>query len=117
MEDRIEINGVWYVKEDSLTSEAHTETTMDIVYSLNAETYDGKFEAYVLVNGEGELIQDAIMIDYNGEFLTDNPRWVRDIIDNKENFYGGIYQTDIIDKKDQSDFLLFIKALQKKGWF
>jgi hypothetical protein len=115
MENRIEINGEWYVKEDSLTSEAHTETTIDVVYSLNAETSDGKFRAFILVDGEGEIIQDAISIDYNGNFLSDSPRWIRDIIDMKENFYGEI--DDEINKKDQNNFLLFVKALQKKGWF
>jgi hypothetical protein len=84
---------------------------------LNAETSDGKFRAFILVDGEGEIIQDAMSIDYNGDFLSDNSRWVRDIIDMKKNNYLNDKIDNDVDKKDQNNFLLFIKALQKKGWF
>jgi hypothetical protein len=84
---------------------------------LNAETSDGKFKDYILINDEGEIIQDAMSIDYNGDFLSDNSRWVRDIIDMKKNNYLNDKIDNDVDKKDQNNFLLFIKALQKKGWF
>ena len=84
---------------------------------MNAETSDGKFRAFILVDGEGEIIQDAMSIDYNGDFLSDNSRWVRDIIDMKKNNYLNDKIDNDVDKKDQNNFLLFIKALQKKGWF
>ena len=94
-----------------------TASVSETSNSIEVETTESfpKVNGYILINDEGEIIQDAMSIDYNGDFLSDNPRWIRDIIDMKENFYGEI--DDEINKKDQNNFLLFIKALQKKGWF
>ena len=117
MEDRIEINGVWYVKEDTLKSEATSEPTIEMVYTQNAVDAKGIFEAFILLNEENEIMVNTIAIEYKGKFITDNPKWLLDIILYVEDYvnWPGLNDSNI-DKEDRLLFGLFIKALYRKGW-
>jgi hypothetical protein len=96
MEDRIQINGVWYVKADSYVDKPIPTISVSlfdedgIIYNQNCmfETADFIFRAVVLIDGDGKLkYKNSLYIEFIDkrpepwkEEHWDNPTWLNGII-------------------------------------
>jgi hypothetical protein len=96
MEDRIQINGVWYVKADSYADKPiptidvslFDESEVTQTKSCLFETADFIFRAVVLIDGDGELkYKNSLYIEFIDkrpepwkEDMWDNPTWLNGII-------------------------------------
>ena len=92
MEDRIQINGVWYKREDPKIETPEYEindlnVTKHLSYSF--ESTDFCFEAIRLYKDEGETFFNSIDIEFTDKrFIPwkteywDNPNWFKGILDN-----------------------------------
>ena len=96
MEDRIQINGVWYVKADSYVDKPIPTISVSlfdedgIIYNQNCmfETADFIFRAVVLIDGDGELkYKNSLYIEFIDkrpepwkEEHWDNPTWLNGVI-------------------------------------
>ena len=94
MEDRIQINGVWYVKADSYADKPiptiavslFDESEVTQTKSCLFETEDFIYEA-VILDGGGGLRTKSMYINFTDkrpdpwkEDMWDNPTWLNDII-------------------------------------
>ena len=92
MEDRIQINGVWYKREEPKIETPKYEindlnVTKHLSYSF--ESTDFCFEAIRLYKDEGETFFDSIDIEFTDKRVKpwktdfwDNPSWFKGILDN-----------------------------------
>jgi len=92
MEDRIQINGVWYKREEPKIETPKYEindlnVTKHLSYSF--ESTDFCFEAIRLYKDEGETFFNSIDIEFTDKRfvpwkteLWDNPNWFKGILDN-----------------------------------
>ncbi len=131
MENRIEINGVWYVREDAITDPLdHLETEeIDVTDSLVCtwEFTDWSFEAYVILKDEAENITDhypdpSITITDKRikgkenwkEQTADNPKWMKGILENNPESLSEA--REFIDYDGLKHFRVFLNHLVNKGW-
>lgn len=123
MEDRILINGVWYVRE-SLSNEQSEE--IDVLWTKKCllETTNYCWEASRMINEYDDYSYDN-RIDFHIEFTDktvspwktdawDNPTWVLGV-------YGGNPESmkearKEMDEQGIKDFRKFIKLLIEKEW-
>ena len=95
MEDRIQINGVWYVKADSYADKPiptiavslFDESEVVETKTCQFETSEFMYEAVILLDGDGGLIHKCIYINFTDkrpepwkEDVWDNPTWLNSII-------------------------------------
>lgn len=115
--DRIEINGVWYVKEDKPTKLDLTEKDVIFSKSCTYETGDYCWEAVILSKDGGKNFYPDLQIEFTDKKLEtteywDNFIWLNKVLDgSKEEIEEA--------KKDMSDqgfedFIAFLKFLKKK---
>ena len=90
MEDRIQVNGVWYKREKPETpkyeiNDQYVTKSMSYTY----ESTDFCFEAIRIYKGGGEVFFDSIDIEFTDKRVKpwkvdywDNPHWFRGILDN-----------------------------------
>ena len=131
MENRIEINGVWYVREDAITDSLdHLETEeIDVTDSLVCtwECTDWAFEAYVILKDGAEKITDhypdpSITITDKRikgkenwkEQTADNPNWMKGILENNPESLSEA--REFIDYDGLKHFRVFLNHLVNKGW-
>lgn len=95
MEDRIQVNGIWYVKETTKPIPDLVSITtideFDVTRSLGRvwENDDWAFEAKILLAPDGTELEDTwgdcwlTITDKNGdeEHDIDNPRWMLGVLD------------------------------------
>jgi hypothetical protein len=122
--DRIEINGVWYVKEEYVKEDKPTKldlTEKDVTFSKSCiyETGDYCWEAVMLSKDNGENFYPDLEIEFTDRKLEtteywDNFIWLNHILDGDQ---VAIEEA----KKDMSDqgledFIAFLKFLKKENW-
>jgi hypothetical protein len=128
MEDRIEINGVWYVRETSSTpppniieiDESLLTTTQQIIY----EDGDYCFVASRIYKTD-ERFYDDFAIEITDKRSKDKSTWKEEYLDNvyflhhlKNNHPGSIEEMSKIMCKDGINTLIsLLNTLEKKGWF
>lgn len=128
MEDRIEINGVWYVRETSSTpsddiieiDETLLTTTQEIIY----ENENYCFVASRIYKTEDEFYDDFV-IEMTDKRSKDKSKWVEEYLDSmyflhhlKNNHPESIEEMSNTMCKDGINALIsFLKVLEKKGWF
>ena len=126
--DRIQIDGVWYVKETTnAVSESVSMTTIDefdVTRSLGRvwENDDWAFEAKILLAPDGTDLEDTwgdcwlTITDKNGdeEHSIDNPTWML-----------GVYEGDPLSMREANKMMTpegirlfrgFLSLLIKNGW-
>ena len=118
--DRVEINGVWYVREDSLQ---HEEIEMELTHteSLLFENNDRLFEATRIFNDNGDLysgfyityINKTLCKSIRDEEVWDNEKYLLSIVDNKDTFDDFCIN---ISTQGARELRLFIKKLIERGW-
>ena len=128
MEDRIQVNGIWYVKETtkavSNSVEIENIDEFDVTRSLSRiwENDDWVFEAKILLAPDGTELEDTwgdcwITItdkDTNKEHSIDNPTWML-----------GVYEGDPLSMREANKMMTpegiglyrgFLSLLIKNGW-
>ena len=131
MENRIEINGVWYIREDAITDPLdHLESEeMELTFSEECayETDKYSFVASRISGdgGYGEFYPD-IAIEFTDKRSGDRDTWKEEYWDNNEWFKGILYgNSDSIESLDEEtdlcpqgkkQFKAFLHKLKEEGW-
>lgn len=128
MEDRIQVNGVWYVRETDSTPEIEIEDR-EITFSMQRtwESNDWCFEASIIMKDNAETLDDHYPDPYiviTDKRSDDRKDWVDDEIDNP-NFMWGVLEDnpesiddalDMFDTIGLEEFKAFLRYLIKIGW-
>jgi hypothetical protein len=130
MENRIEINGVWYVREDAITDPLdHLEAEeMDLTFSEECCFESNKYcfvASRIRRDGEDEFYPD-VSIKFTDKRSEDRDTWKEAYLDNNNWFKGileGNYEsvkslneeTDICSQ-GKKQFKAFLHMLKKEGW-
>jgi hypothetical protein len=128
MEDRIQVNGVWYVRETNPTPEIEIEEK-DITFSMERiwESNDWCFVATVIMLDEAETLDDHYPDPYikiTDKRPADRKDWIEDDVDNP-NFMFGVLEgnpesiddaLDMFDTIGLEEFKAFLRYLIKVGW-
>ena len=119
--DRIEINGVWYVKEEYVKEDKLDLTEKDVTFSKSCvyETGDYCWEAVMLSKDNGENFYPDLDIKFTDKDIDtteywDNPFWLNHILDGDQVAIEEARK----DMSDQGleDFTAFLKFLKKENW-
>ena len=128
MEDRIQVNGVWYRREDSI-SDDYTEQEIDVTYSMNCvfETSDWCFEGNILLSDDAESIEDYYgdpwleITDKRSEEIgswvkhnCDNVNWMWGVLENNSESMPDAH--NMFDDEGLKLFISFLEKLIGKGW-
>ena len=133
MEDRIQVNGVWYVKEttkavsDSIEIENIDE--FDVTRSLSRvwENDDYAFEAKILLAPDGTELEDTwgdCWLTITEKVGHTNASWVEHSIDNP-TWMLGVYEGDPLSMREANKMMTprgirlfrgFLSLLIKNGW-
>jgi hypothetical protein len=133
MEDRIQVNGVWYVKEttkavsDSIEIENIDE--FDVTRSLSRvwENDDYAFEAKILLAPDGTELEDTwgdCWLTITEKIGDTNDAWVEHSIDNP-TWMLGVYEGDPLSMREANKMMTsdgirlfrgFLSLLIKNGW-
>ena len=125
MEDRIQVNGVWYRREDSISNEQE----IDITHSMNCvfETSDWCFEGNILLSDEAESIEDYYgdpWLEITDKRSEEIGSWLKHSCDNT-NWMWGVLEKDpesmpdahnMFDDEGLKLFISFLEKLIEKGW-
>lgn len=121
MEDRIQINGVWYVRETDTEEEIRVDNltqTLNIIY----ENGDYVWEATRIYNDDGESFYDGFDIEFTDKTTKpwkteqwDNMTWFKGILDNNHSSMEDAKED--MNDKGIKDFRLFLNELKNRGWF
>jgi|LauGreDrversion4_2_1035121.scaffolds.fasta_scaffold00799_6 hypothetical protein len=132
MEDRIQINGVWYVKADSYVDKPIPTISVSlfdedgIIYNQNCmfETEDFIFRAVVLIDGDGELkYKNSLYIEFIDkrpepwkEEHWDNPTWLNGVILNNTDSIKVLEELKMSPSAIATfrDFLIYLR--DEKEW-
>ena len=117
--ERININGVWYVREDSLQEKEEKDIEIYNYVGCNCETSDYSWEATRHLKGDNETFYDEIFIKF-----TDKRKKIEDYWDSMA-FFRGVLENDpesiavlreAVNKNGEIDFKAFLSHLKDKGW-
>jgi hypothetical protein len=125
MKDRIEINGVWYVRETSTPqpTKFHPE---DLIHTMSCvwESDDWVFEATMMLRDDDPtdfFLDPTIDItDKRGdrdewvEHDSDNPNWMFGVLNNDPE--SMVDANEMMDEQGLTEFRAFLKHLIEKGW-
>ena len=128
MENRIQINGVWYVREDSQSAE-ETFEDIQVIQTLEClyETDDYCWAASRMYKDDGKTFYPGINIKFTDKTYKtpgDREDWIEDYWDN-DTWILGVYRNEpssMLDAKEAmnekgiKDFRNFIHKLIQMGW-
>ena len=127
MEDRIQINGVWYKREEPKIetpeyeiSDVNVTKSMSYIY----ESTDFCFEAIRLYKSGGKAFFDSIDIEFTDKRVKpwkvdywDNPNWFRGILDNNPESLNVEEETiENLGPNGLGQLQAFLGYLKDKGW-
>lgn len=128
--NRIQINGVWYVKEDDiqdLTPQRDEETSVTNSMQCTYEVTDWCFEASILLQDDaidlsdtnGDLwikVTDKRHVDYKKwiEHDVDSSEWMLDVLEGDYDSMRLAYE--IFNDDGIYHFRAFLRVLIQKGW-
>lgn len=121
MEDRILINGIWYVKESSIEEKAVPEELIEI-YSyigFTCETDDYHFEAKRYYRDDNETFFQGISIDFRDKIQNttdfwDSVSWMKGVLENNPDSLEEARFS--LNEKGINALKLLLKKLEEKGW-
>jgi hypothetical protein len=130
IEDRIQINGVWYIREDAINDSLdHLEDEeMDLAFSeeCHLETEKYCFTASRLRKGNSDEFYPDIDIEFTDKRSGDSDTWKKEYWDNN-NWFKGILEgnpesveslnkeTDLCSQ-GKRQFKAFLNRLIEEGW-
>jgi hypothetical protein len=123
MKDRIQIDGVWYVRE--LETEPKTEfLDVEINTSLSAhyENEDYSWEAIRMYKDDNETFYEDFDVKFTDkntkpwkEDYWDNTAWIKGVYENNpDSTYIALEE---MDENGLKHFRSFLNELKKLGWF
>lgn len=125
MEERIQVNDIWYVRETPETEIEDKEITVSMERIW--ESSDWCFIATVIMKDDAETLDDHYPDPYikiTDKRSDDREDWVEDEIDNP-NFMFGVLEgqsdsmkdaNQMFDKQGLEEFRAFLLHLIKVGW-
>jgi hypothetical protein len=130
MENRIEINGIWYVREDAITDSLdHLETEeMDLTFSEECCFESNKycFVASRIKKYESEEFYQDIYIEFTDkrsgnkdtwkEDYWDNNLWFRGILENNPESINSFNEDTDLCEQGKKQFKAFLHKLKEEGW-
>ena len=130
MENRIEINGIWYVREDAITDSLdHLEAEeMDLTFSeeCSYETDKYCFVASRIRKDDSSEFYPDIAINFTDKRSGNRDTWKEEYWDNNNWFKGILYgNSDSIESLDEEtelcpqgkrQFKGFLNRLVEEGW-
>lgn len=130
MESRIEINGVWYVREDAITDSLdHLEAEeIDLIFSEECtyETDKYCFVASRIRKDESEEFYEDIYVEFTDkrsgnkdtwkEEYWDNNNWFKGILENNPESINSFNKDIDLCKEGKKQFKAFLHMLKKEGW-
>jgi|LakMenE18May11ns_1017448.scaffolds.fasta_scaffold9586588_3 hypothetical protein len=121
MEDRILINGVWYVRETQPEEEIILDDltqTLNIIY----ENSDYSWEATRIFKDDGETFYDGFDIEFTDKTKTpwktedwDNMRFINGVLENDNHSIK--LAGEAMDNEGIKHLKVFLKYLKDKRWF
>jgi hypothetical protein len=121
MQDRIEINGVWYIREDLANTQ---EEDLELSFSLQAMYEDGKYywEATRLYKENSQThFYDDIDLKFTDKRIKpfkeehwDNNSWMKGVMNNDPESLKDARESMCAD--GIKTFQIFLKKLQEEGW-
>jgi hypothetical protein len=129
MENRIQINGVWYTREDNQpTQELKPLNREDVtafkgfVYDTNGFSYEATKIAKSGLFEEGEYYDD-FDIKFTNMHTTphtvehwDSMFWFRGVLENNPDSINALVNESEIDHEDILEFRSFLAFLKQEGW-
>jgi hypothetical protein len=128
MEKRIEINGVWYVREDAINDSLDIldEEEMDLTWTEECiyENDDYCFVASRIRRGEGEEFYPYIDIKFTDKRHSDRTEWTTEHWDNISWFRGVLennpesleHLREALCDKGVKQFKMFLRKLVEVKW-
>jgi hypothetical protein len=121
MEDRIEINGIWYVREDQTNNDDY-DIESDVIHSesYQLETDDYRWEASRLFRADGSFLDDFYILFTNkkvslhNDDIWDNISFMKDILKNNPDSLKALKES--LNSNGIKDFKAFLKYLKEKEW-
>jgi len=117
--ERIEINGVWYVKEDT-TTKKHIELDPTHFEGYVVEDDDFCFEAHRIFRDDGTPYENCVSIEYTDKRFPDrkvdhwdNTLWMKGILNN--NPYS-FFELPDMGLEGVRFFQAFLQYLTDKKW-
>lgn len=119
MEDRIQVNGVWYVREQE-----EPEVEIDVIRTEGRTTESDKycFEATRIERKDVPgTYYDGIDIKFTDkrekpwkDDYWDNDAWLRGVLENNPESIGHL--KDSVCLQGEAEFKAFLKVLKEDGW-
>ena len=126
--ERIEINGVWYVRESSITNNDDFELDYEIEgfrsEQLHFETKKYCFEIGRMYRDDDETFYDGLTVKFTDKRPEDRNDWIVEDWDN-DGFLKGVLQNDrealesareLMDSDGIKELKYIVKQLIKRGW-
>jgi len=122
MEDRIQLNGEWYVREQS-NPEPELDITDNIIRfrGISYESDKYVFEATIIRKPGSEFEYYDCDIEFKDkrtrpwtEDLWDNPTWVKGVLNNNPESLEELRKT--VCPQGEAEFKAFLKVLKQEGW-
>lgn len=121
--DRIEINGVWYVKETETTKEEKIILDLVDFIGCSYENDDYAWEATKIYKDVfNDVLYDGVDIKFTDKTVKpwkedhwDNNTWILGVYNNNPESMPDA--KEMMNDKGIKHFRAFIKALIDKGWF
>ena len=122
MEDRIQLNGEWYVREQS-NPEPELDITDNIIRfrGILHESDKYVFEATIIRKPGSEFEYYDCDIKFKDkrtrpwiEDFWDNPTWVKGVLNNNPESLEELRKT--VCPQGEAEFKAFLKVLKQEGW-
>jgi hypothetical protein len=125
MENRIQINGVWYIREDQTEDYDYDydyDIESDVIHSesYQIETDDYRWEATRLFNADGSFFDDFYIlftdkkVSLHFDELWDNKSFMKGILKNNPDSLKELKES--LNTNGVKDFKAFLKYLKEKEW-
>ena len=122
--DRIQIDGIWYVREDQPQTETLKPEQLTNTVNCIYETYNYCFEAVMIFKDDCDTLYPDVSIEFTDKRPTKRENWITDYLDNpiwmRGVFHGDeesmVDAREIMDQEGIDEFRAFLKHIETKGW-
>ena len=123
--DRIQIDGVWYVKEQDTNTVQELQPS-DVTNYIGCvyETDAFCWEATMIYRDDLETLYPDVSVEFTDKRDADRENWIVEYWDNTK-WFQGVYNNDpeslvdaraTMDVKGINDFRTFLKYIEQRGW-
>lgn len=119
MKDRIQIDGVWYIRETEPKPE-FIDVQIHTSLSAHYENEDYSWEAIRMYKDDNETLYKDFDVKFTNKNIKqedywDNPIWIKDVYENKPHSINEALED--MDENGVKHFRSFLNELKKIGWF